>query len=287
MNKGSVGFVGLGRMGGGMCRNLAGAGFDVLAFDKSVEALAKAVARRAVAASGIAEIMRACDTVHFCLHGDVMLPLLRAEIQPALRAGQIVVDHATLGAPDARRLAAELASAGAVYLDVAISGGSARAEAGTLRMFAGGDERAFRTVLPHLRAMADPEKIIYGGGPGQGQVMKVMQQLQGRLLNMARMEIIAYGRRQGFSFDEILAILDLERGSDDGFVKMVEGIEGGDDELNTCLYPEWKYYLAETAEKGIPMPMLEGANAYYSRGAVQHRDIIGRPSVSLWKELMR
>jgi 3-hydroxyisobutyrate dehydrogenase-like beta-hydroxyacid dehydrogenase len=216
-----------------------------------------------------------------------MLAVLPAEIQPGLRRGQIVVDHATIGPPDARRLAAEFSAAGAVYLDVAISGGSARARAGTLRMFAGGDEQAFRRVLPHLRVMADPDKIIYGGGPGRGQVIKVMQQLQGRLLNMARMEIIAYGRHQGFDFDEILRILDLDRDSDDGFVAMVKGIETGDDELTTCLYPEWKYYLAEAREKGIPMPMLEGADAFFSRGDKIHRDIIGRPSVSLWRELMR
>jgi 3-hydroxyisobutyrate dehydrogenase-like beta-hydroxyacid dehydrogenase len=282
-----LGFIGLGTMGSGMARNLLTGGFPLVVYDKDPRKVAEAVHLGAEVAESTTQIARACAIVHTCLHGDVMLELHRDEILPAARTGQIVVDHSTLGAPDARRLSVDYAERGAFYLDAPISGGGPGARQGNLRVFVGGDRIAYQKVLPMLHAIGEPRKVIYGGPSGQGQGMKVMQQLQMRLLNMARLEIVAFGRSQGYTFEEIARILDVDPIGDDPFARVIRGVQDGHVDIHTCLFPEWKYYLAEAHEKGIPMPMLEGAWDYFKGGNRDHVDVVGRPSVSLWQELTR
>ena len=76
------------------------------------------------------------------------------------------------------------------------------AESGALSIFIGGNEQTVLSCWPLFEVLGNPQRIIYGGPPGTGQVMKVVQQLKERLLDAARMEVMAFGVRSKLGNDE-------------------------------------------------------------------------------------
>jgi 2-hydroxy-3-oxopropionate reductase len=175
-----IGFIGLGLMGKPMALNLRTAGFPVIVHSRSegpVAALTAAGATRAatpadVAAHATRIITMVPDSadVEAVLHGP-------HGVFAALQPGTILIDMSSIAPAAARRLAAEAATRGATMLDAPVSGGEIGAVQGTLSIMVGGDRGAFDTVLPILRAMGNPERIVYVGASGAGQVCKLCNQM--------------------------------------------------------------------------------------------------------------
>jgi 3-hydroxyisobutyrate dehydrogenase len=280
-----VGFIGLGAMGGRMARNLLKAGYPVLGYDIRPEALEQLTRAGGQPAVDAAQVVHACSLVLTSLVSHVLLHVAAETLLPHARPGQIFLDHSTLPAPEARRLALDFGAKGAHYLDAPVSGWITGAESGTLTIFAGGDAEAYRSVYPLLQVMGDPQRIFYAGASGQGQVMKVVQQLKARILDIARLEVMSFGIRDGLSWEQVLAALNVDPSSDDGYAQLYRTIQAGQSDTLGGLFGEWPYYLAEAEEKGIPMPMLAACYDFYRRGEHVTRDEQGRTGPSLWREL--
>ena len=285
MSTRTIGFIGLGGMGLPMATHLVKAGLTVVGFDLRPEAAEAFIAAGGQIAPNAAETVRQADVLLTCLVSPAMKKVTTEAILPHIRAAQVLIDHSTVPAPWARWYAAQAADRGAIALDAPITGGTGGAQNATLRMFVGGDRETFEAHEPMLRHMA--RKIVYGGGPGQGQALKVVQQLKDRLLDAARLEILAFGRHEGLSWEQILAALDVEPGSDDGYARLVRQIEAGRGDELGCLFTEWDYYLEEAREKAIPMPCLEGMYRHCADGPHVNIDGQGRHGPSVWNELMR
>ncbi|RMH51486.1 MAG: 3-hydroxyisobutyrate dehydrogenase, partial [Alphaproteobacteria bacterium] len=138
-----IGFIGLGRMGAPMARNLARAGHEVTGFDiaaVSVEGVTPAA--DAVAAA------RGRDAVITMLPDGAALRAVYAQILPAAAPGTLMLDCSTVDVASARDMAAEAVAAGLMPLDAPVWGGVGGAEAGTLTFMVGGSTEAFERAGP-------------------------------------------------------------------------------------------------------------------------------------------
>ncbi len=281
-----IGVIGLGTMGGGIAANLLRAGFNVTGFDlrpETLNALEGAGGRRG---AGIPDLMAACDTILPCLEGKVLLKVMDTEIIPQVRPGQMVVDCSTHTVPDARRIGAALAERGAHYLDAPISGGESAARKGTLRIFVGGDREVFEAMAPLFQAIGDPDLLIYGGPQGAGQAVKIVQQLTNRFPDVARMEVMACGIRSGLDLDTVMRALNVDIESDDPYAALGRAIRDGRTDDLSGLYSEWPYYMAQLRDAGFRLPMFEAMFAFLEHVPKVGQDNLGRPTPSIWKELM-
>jgi 3-hydroxyisobutyrate dehydrogenase-like beta-hydroxyacid dehydrogenase len=281
-----IGFIGLGAMGGRMSRNLVKAGYRVSGYDIRPEAVEVLVKAGGKAGANAADVVRRSEIVLTSLVSHVLLHVAEEALLPNAHAGQVFLDHSTIPAPEARRLAGAFAVKGAVYLDAPVSGWITGAESGMLTIFAGGDEQAVRGIWPLLEVLGDPQRIFYAGAAGQGQVMKVVQQLKSRILDMARLEVMAFGIRDGLSWEQVLAALNVTADSEDGYAQLYRTIQAGKGDTLGILFGEWPYYLAEAAERGIPMPILSACYEFFRHGEVVTHDEQGRAGPSLWRELI-
>lgn len=281
-----IGYVGLGAMGGGMSRNLLNAGYRLICYDIRPEAVAACVAAGAEAGEDAGDVVRRTELVMTSLVGDVYPRVAEEALLPNACQGQAFVDHSTVPAPETRRLAAAFAAKGAVAIDAPVSGWYTGAAAGTLAVFIGGDRATVDACRPLFEVIGNPDRIIYGGPAGMGQVMKVVQQLQNRLLDAARMEAMAFGVRGGLSLEEVLHVLNVDPAGDDGYAGLYRRIVAGESDQVSLLYGEWAYYLAEATQKGIPMPVLESLYAFCEPAERVSHDEQGRPTPDLWRELM-
>ncbi len=162
-----------------MAGHLAAAGHDLIVHNRSI-AKAKAWVEKhggAVAATP-AEAAAEADAVITCVGADDDLEAVTLGPDGAfgtMRTGTLFVDHTTVSARIARRLAAEAADRGLLALDAPVSGGQAGAEKGQLAIMCGGTPEAFAAAEPLVQAYA--ARIVHVGPDGSGQLTKMVNQI--------------------------------------------------------------------------------------------------------------
>jgi 3-hydroxyisobutyrate dehydrogenase len=174
----TVGFVGLGKMGRPMARNILAKGFSLTVSNRSRQAVDDLAAAGAAAAATPAEVAARSDVICLCLPVPATVEevvLGQGGVRAGIRPGSIVLDFSTIGPATCRAVAAALREHDAAYLDAPVSGGTTGAEAGTLTVMVGGDQRHYERALPVLQAVG--QKIVYAGPVGAGAVVKLMNQL--------------------------------------------------------------------------------------------------------------
>jgi len=175
-----IGFIGLGEMGFRMANNLIKAGKTLIVFDKSkapIEVLKQQGAIGAsspmeVAASGakiVLSMLPSSPHVH-----AVYLSGEKPIIEGATR-GQLYIDASTIDPSTAREVQRVFAEKGLLMIDAPVSGGVNGAQQGTLTFMVGGDLEAFHGSLDILKLMG--KNIVHCGGPGNGQVAKIANNL--------------------------------------------------------------------------------------------------------------
>lgn len=174
----TVAFIGLGIMGRPMAVNLVKAGFDVVGYNRSPQAVEAVMAAGVRAAPSIPAAVKGADVVAVMVPDT---PDVRAVLEgrdgvfDAAAAGTIVIDFSSIR-PDA---SAQLASVGATrglrVLDAPVSGGEQGAIEGTLSIMVGGAAEDFAAAQPVLNAVGGT--VVHVGPPGSGQTVKAANQL--------------------------------------------------------------------------------------------------------------
>jgi 3-hydroxyisobutyrate dehydrogenase len=174
-----ISFLGLGVMGGPIAGHLAAKGHDVTVYNRSPEKAAAWAARYpGRTAPTPAAAAEGADAVFACVGADRDLEEVTLGPQGAFRAmrdGALFVDHTTVSAGIARRLASEGADRGLLVVDAPVSGGQAGAENGTLSIMAGGTHAAIDRARPLMEAYA--ARIVHVGEAGAGQQTKMVNQI--------------------------------------------------------------------------------------------------------------
>jgi 2-hydroxy-3-oxopropionate reductase len=176
----TVGFIGLGVMGKPMAKNLLKTGHHLVVHSRSRAPVDEVATVGATAASSPADVARQADVVITMLPDtpDVELVLTGPNgVIPALRPKAVVIDMSSISPSATKRLAREVAEKGGAMLDAPVSGGEIGAINASLSIMVGGEEVVFRRVRPILEAMGNPERIVYIGESGAGQVCKICNQI--------------------------------------------------------------------------------------------------------------
>ena len=173
----TIGFIGLGNMGGPMAANLAAAGHAVTGFDLSESAraaFAEAVGANGRVASGIADAAAGADVVITMLPAGahVREVVMGADgVLAHAAGGALLIDCSTIDVASARDVAAAAAKRSHPMVDAPVSGGVAGAAAGTLTFMVGGPEQAFAAAQPYLAVMG--KTVVHAGEAGAGQAAKI------------------------------------------------------------------------------------------------------------------
>jgi 2-hydroxy-3-oxopropionate reductase len=207
----TVGFVGLGIMGGPMAANLVKAGFDVVGHNRSrgkVERLVEVGGRGAASA---AEAARDRDVVISMLPDSPDVEEFALGDDGALaraRPGSLYVDMSTIRPATAVALAEAGRARGVGVLDAPVSGGERGAIDGTLSIMVGGDPEDVAAVRPVLEAMGST--IVHVGAAGAGQTVKAANQLLTAVTIEAVAEVVVFLEAHGV--DPTVAIGALSGG---------------------------------------------------------------------------
>ena len=206
----TIGFIGLGNMGGPMAANLVRAGHRVTGFDLSAQSC------EAARAAGVAIAVDAPGAV---AEAEVVLTMLPAgrhvievfgTILPAMRDGALVIDCSTIDVDSARKAHEIAAEKNCLSLDAPVSGGVGGAQGATLTFMAGGAAEAFAKAEPILLQMG--RKAVHCGEAGAGQAAKICNNMILGISMIGVAEAFVLAEKLGLSHQALFDVASTSSG---------------------------------------------------------------------------
>lgn len=194
----SVGFIGLGAMGGPMAQNLQRKGFKLTVFDIVQERMEPLRAMGADVATSSKEVAEKCSIVITMVPATphVREVVLGCDgVAAGIRAGSVLIEMSTIDPVAGRQIAKALQAQGVEMVDAPVARGIPAAVAGTLAIFVGGERTVVDRCLPLLSAMGTD--IHYVGGNGNGHIVKIVNNMMVAITNCALGEAMVLGVKAG------------------------------------------------------------------------------------------
>jgi 3-hydroxyisobutyrate dehydrogenase-like beta-hydroxyacid dehydrogenase len=252
-----VGFIGVGNMGGPMCRNIIrNTNHEVIVFDVNPAALTECTVLGATAAGSVADLASRCDVV------ITSLPLPRIVEEVALgtggvaenaRPGTVFIDLSTNSPATARRVSEGMTAKGISMLEAPVSGGTARAKDGTIVIMAGGDAAVFEQQLPLLKSFSG--EVVHVGGIGMGSTAKLINNMLAFCNSAAAAEALMIGKRAGIDLHKLDAVIRNASGMSSGYANMATKAFKGEFAATFALdlaHKDLRLALEMADELGVP-----------------------------------
>jgi len=193
-----LGFIGLGKMGAPMSRNLLKKGFELTVYDIRKEAVEQIVSAGARAASSIKEVAEVSEVILTSLPTPSIVEeviLGTGGVLDEARKGSVIIDTSTVSPSTSRKIAVAAEKKGVEALDAPVSGGPYRAAEGTLTVMVGGKKEVYERCLDIFRAIGT--NIFYTGPAGSGTVTKLINNLMSLGNVIVMCEAIILGIKAG------------------------------------------------------------------------------------------
>jgi putative dehydrogenase len=256
-----VAVIGLGSMGGGAAKSALGAGLDVTGVDPSEKARI-AFGNRAVARGADLDAGQDAALVLTVNAAQAERALYGEEgAAQRLAPGAVIICSATMAPADAKRLAAEAASRGLLYLDAPVSGGAVAAREGRMTVMASGSAEAFAAAKPMLDAVSGQVWNL-GAEPGQGAAMKVVHQLLAGVHIAAAAEAMALALRAGLDPHTVYGVVNGAAGASWMFKNRMAHVLAGDDtplSAGDIFVKDLGLVEAMARESALPVPLAAQA----------------------------
>ncbi|PKB83333.1 MAG: 3-hydroxyisobutyrate dehydrogenase [SAR202 cluster bacterium Io17-Chloro-G9] len=194
----TVGFIGLGNMGGGMSLNIQKAGYPMVVYDLREEAARPLLEGGARLAGSPAEVARLSDVTFTSLPGPTEVEAVATGpdgVLEGIHPGAIYVDLSTSRPTLIRQIEPQFREKGAHVLDAPVSGGKSGAATRNLAVMVGGEREIFDRIKPLLDAFGD--KVFYAGSIGAGSVSKLVHNMIGHGVRQAIAEGLTLGVKAG------------------------------------------------------------------------------------------
>ena len=219
----TVGFIGLGNMGGGMAGNIQKAGYPMVVYDIREEVTRPFLEAGARLGSSPADVASRCEVTLTSLPGPREVEAVAAGPEGVLQgisAGSVYIDLSTSRPTLIRELEPRFREKGVHVLDAPVSGGKSGAQSRNLAVMVGGEKEIFDRVKPLLDAFGD--KVFYAGSIGAGSVAKLVHNMIGHGVRQAIAEGLTLGVKAGVEPDALWEC--VRRGSLGRMSALHEGI---------------------------------------------------------------
>jgi 3-hydroxyisobutyrate dehydrogenase/putative dehydrogenase len=286
----SIGWIGLGAMGGPMAQCVAAAGHTVTAYDVSLEQA------RSLAGAGLTAV----DSIRAAAKGAEILVLMVAtpdQVEAVLfgdggaadqlGSGAVVIVMATVGPGPVEGWARRLGELGVGLVDAPVSGGVARAANGELLVMVSGSAENLAVSRPIIDAMASTAPVV-GSEPGDGQKVKVVNQLLCGIHIAAAGEALALADSMGLEVEATWEV--LKSGAAGSFMFGDRGarmVAGAFDDVRSALdifVKDMGIVTATAKSVEQPTPLATTAEQLYLTG---RRQGLGRKDDSVVYDILR
>jgi 3-hydroxyisobutyrate dehydrogenase len=210
-----IGLIGLGTMGSRMGRRLADRDVRLILYDSAPGAAARLAGHASVTVADDVTKLAGCDAVITMLpNGDAVRSAVLGGPRPLaglLAPGSVVIDMSSSAPGDSVALAGTLARRDIGFIDAPVSGGAHGAQAGTLAIMAGGDERLIARWTWMFEIIG--RSCVRCGPVGSGHALKALNNLLSAGGLLLAVEALAVGKRFGLSPSVMLEVINQSSGA--------------------------------------------------------------------------
>ena len=254
----TLGFIGVGDMGGPMAGRLLDAGFSLAVYDVRDEATAPLAARGATVAASPKAVADVVDTVIVSLPTPDVVRAVALGDNGIIHGSAVrrYVDLSTTGAVMAVQISKALGKKGIASLDSPVSGGVRGAEAGTLALMVSGPKALYEDMLPAFGAIGK-NPFYLGEAPGLGQTMKLTNNYLSATANIATAEAMVMGVKAGLDPAIMVEVFNASSGRNDSTMNKVPNSilnRRFDKSMKQrLLYKDVRLCMAEAEAMDVPM----------------------------------
>ncbi|MBU2924435.1 NAD(P)-dependent oxidoreductase [Colwellia sp. 4_MG-2023] len=209
MTKPTIGFIGLGLMGGNMVENLQKRGFQVNVMDLNQAAVDAVLARgNATQFTSAKELAAASDVVEFCLTTSAVVEKIvygEDGVLAGMKEGSTLIDFGTSIPASTIKIGAALAEKGIGMIDAPLGRTPAHAKDGLLNIMAAGDIDTFNKVKPLLEEQG--ENVFHLGKLGAGHTTKLINNFMGMTTVTAMSQAFAIAKLAGVDGQQLFDIM--------------------------------------------------------------------------------
>lgn len=265
MSKPTIGFIGLGLMGGAMVENLQHRGYPLIVLDLNKDAVAGVLDRgNAAEAASPKEMADKADIVMLALTtSEVVEKIVYGEdgLMAGLSEGDVLIDFGTSIPASTRKIGEDLAKKGVSMIDAPLGRTPAHAKDGLLNIMAAGDEDTFAKVKPVLDDMG--ENVFHLGPLGAGHTTKLINNFMGMTTVCAMSQAFAVAKRAGVDLQQLYDIMSGGPSNSPfmGFAKnyAVDGVSDLGFSINNA-NKDLGYFLEMVENLGTKAPIAEGTS---------------------------
>ena len=263
----TIGFIGMGMMGGGMAANLLKADFDMVAYDIDPARNEHFAGLGAKIANGPAGVAQGASTVICIVETTAQVRevvLGDGGIIEGAQEGDIFVCSATIDPLAVKEMHAILAGKGIKMLDAPVSGGVPRAVSGDLSIIVGGDGTVVEACRPYFDAMS--ANVFHMGEIGHGLAMKLCNNMITQVTKVVIAEAMALGAKAGLDPQQMVDVISVSTGNSDSFRAAAPRYLSGDFSPGGTIDISYKDQELETGfakALGVPMFMAAASQQVY------------------------
>jgi 3-hydroxyisobutyrate dehydrogenase len=284
-----IGWIGTGVMGKSMCMHILKKGYAVSVYNLT-RAKADDLCRMGAVWCDSPGAVAAQSDIVFSMVGeppDVAQVILgKGGVLEHIGPGAVIVDMTTSEPSLAKRIYTEAKKKSVSSLDSPVSGGDIGAREGTLAIMVGGDEAAFRRVLPVFELMG--KNIARMGEPGMGQHTKMSNQIVIASTMVGVVEALLYAHRAGLDLSNVIDVVGKGAASSWALNQLGPRIVKGDFAPGFYIrhfVKDMGIALLEARRMKLSLPGLALANQFYTAALAEGLETDG--TQALYKVLDR
>jgi putative dehydrogenase len=264
-NKGTVGVIGLGIMGGAFASNLAAAGWRVVGYDLSAARRREAQRAGVEIAAGAADVAEKVPVILTSLPKPKALMDTARVLAAAKRKRLVIAEMSTFAISDKEKAERVLRKAGHVMLDCPVSGTGSQAKTRDLVFYASGDSVSIKKLRPMFETFG--RRIYDVGAFGNGSKMKFVANLLVAINNVASAEAMVLGMKAGLKPQIIFDLITAGAGNSRVFELRAPMMVKGNYKNVTMKIDVWDkdmQVIGDYARKiKVPTPMFSASKPVY------------------------
>ena len=265
----NVAFIGLGVMGYPMAGYISKGGHNVTVFNRTKSKAEKWIKEyKGKMAETPAEATKDAEYIFTCVGNDNDLREVTFGdngIFKTIKEGSIYIDNTTASATIAREIHEYAKKNGFGSLDAPVSGGQAGAENGALTVMIGGDQADFDKAKDKIDCYSKKMKLL--GGPGNGQLAKMVNQICIAGLVQGLSEAINFGMKAGLNMEDVIEV--ISKGAAQSWQMENRYKTMIDDKFDFGFAVDWmrkdlKIAMDEAKKNNSPLPITKIIDEYYA-----------------------
>ena len=265
----NVAFIGLGVMGYPMAGYISKGGHNVTVFNRTKSKAEKWINEyKGKLADTPAEAAKNAEYIFTCVGNDNDLREVTFGDNGAFKSinkGSVYIDNTTASAKIAKEIYYYAKKNGFGSLDAPVSGGQAGAEKGALTVMIGGDQSDFDKAKDKIECFSKKMKLL--GGPGNGQLAKMVNQICIAGLVQGLSEGINFGIKAGLNMEDVIEVISKGAAQswqmENRYKTMIDG------KFDFGFAVDWmrkdlKIAMEEAKNNGSLLPVTELVDKYYA-----------------------